>query len=128
MTLRSELLAIQRDTVAQLNREIEDDLVRERPAIRRYTDEYAQEFGGAFASATRDDLVERAARADLVYVGDYHTLEAAQRTFVWLLEAIHARRGAVAIALEMFEPHDQPALDAYLSGVLSEERFLEQVR
>lgn len=128
MTARTELLAIQRDTVARLKREIEDVLVRERPAIRRYYDEYCQEFDGSFAKTTRDALAAKASLADLVYVGDYHTLEAAQRTFLWLVESVHARRGAVAIALEMFEPMDQPALDAFLAGALAEEAFLVQIR
>jgi hypothetical protein len=128
VTLRSELLAIQRDAVARLMREIEADLVRERPAIRRYHDAYSLEFSGSFATSSRDELAEEAARSDLVYVGDYHTLEASQRTFLWLAEAVHARRSSVALALEMFEPDDQPALDAYLAGTLDEESFLERVR
>ena len=125
---RSELLAIQRDAVARLTREIEGDLVRERPAIRRYHDAYSLEFAGSFATSSREELAEEAARSDLVYVGDYHTLEASQRTFLWLAETVHARRSRVALALEMFEPADQPAIDAYLAGTLDEESFLERIR
>jgi hypothetical protein len=128
MTARAELLAIQRETVARVQREIEGKLVRERPALRRYCEEYSEELEGPLVRSTREALERRAASSDIIYVGDYHTLEAAQRTFAWLLEAVLARRGAAAVALEMFETKDQPALDAFLAGTLPEPGFLEKVR
>jgi hypothetical protein len=129
MTARRELLDLQRAVVARLECELWQKLAPEGPAIRRYDDAYGAEFvSGPLASSTRAELASAAAAADLVYVGDYHTLEAAQRTFVWLLERVHAARGAVAIALEMLEPLDQPALDAWLAGELDDDAFRSQVR
>src|SRR5437016_956864 len=99
MTLRAELLAMQRHAVQRVERELRLDLVRERPAIRRSFARYCKEFDGPFTTATREELSQAVGKADLIYVGDYHTLEAAQRAFLWLLETVHARRGEVAIGL-----------------------------
>ncbi|HUJ29477.1 MAG TPA: ChaN family lipoprotein [Myxococcales bacterium] len=58
-------------------------------------------------------LLEEIARADVVYVGDYHTLKQAQRSFLKLVQ--RAQR-PVTLALEYVQARHQAALDAYLAG------------
>jgi len=88
------------------------------------------------------DLIAEAARRQVVYVGDYHTLRTAQKTYLHLAEELIERAGLEghhpapagrrrpALALELVESENQPALDTYLQGEWSaakERRFLETI-
>src|SRR5580700_3369493 len=106
MTPRAELLALHKDALGRLERKLAP-FVRESPTLRRYGGAYERELEGRFAVSTPEDLARAASAARVTYVGDYHTLAAAQRTFVDLLERVRERVGAVAIALETFEPRDR---------------------
>ncbi len=66
------------------------------------------------------------ARADVIYVGDYHTLKQSQRSFLKLMQRRETRR-PLLLALEFVQGRHQDALDAYLAGRLSEGRFLERI-
>lgn len=65
--------------------------------------------------ASYDELLAAAAQADVVYVGDYHTLKQAQRSFLKLVQRRVAGRPLV-LALEYVQGRHQPALDAWLAG------------
>lgn len=74
----------------------------------------------------RDEVERAVAQSDVVYVGDYHTLRVAQSAFLSLVRAAAAGGRPVVLALEFFEGAQQSALDAFLSGSLSESRFLKR--
>ncbi|MGQ0506905.1 MAG: ChaN family lipoprotein, partial [Myxococcaceae bacterium] len=63
-----------------------------------------------------EDVLSRVREADVVYVGDYHTLPAAQLEYLRLVKACQRR---VVMALEFFEARHQAGVDAYLAGALS---------
>jgi uncharacterized iron-regulated protein len=74
-------------------------------------------------------LLDAAAEADVVFLGESHTDETTHRVELAVYEGLLARRdGRVVLALEMFERDAQPALDEYLAGRLDEAAFLEQSR
>src|SRR5207302_9679035 len=81
---------------------------------------------GFLREAAFAELLEAGARADLVDVGDYHTLKQAQRSFLKLVQRRKASRPLV-LALEFVQGRHQAALDAFLGGRLSEERFLAAI-
>jgi hypothetical protein len=60
-----------------------------------------------------------------VLFGDYHTFAPAQRAFVRLVRR-QTRKRPITIGLEAFRGSDQPALDRFLRGRLSERSFLRQ--
>ena len=72
------------------------------------------------------ELLDAIAQADLVFVGDYHTLKQSQRSFLKLVQRRWPRRPLV-IALEFVQGRHQAALDDFLAGRTSEARFLERV-
>lgn len=76
-----------------------------------------------------DELFDRLAHADVVFLGETHVDETTHRLELATYEALLARRaGKVVLALEFFERDVQPALDAYLAGTIDEATFLSEAR
>lgn len=76
-----------------------------------------------------DELFDRLARADVVFLGESHDDETTHRLELATYEALLARRaGRVVLALEFFERDVQPSLDAYLAGAIDESTFLAVAR
>jgi uncharacterized iron-regulated protein len=73
------------------------------------------------------DVHRRVAGADIVHVGDYHTLRFAQRTYLDLLKHALQTGRRVVVALEFVEGRHQHAVDEYLGGRLSDRAFLDEI-
>jgi uncharacterized iron-regulated protein len=67
-------------------------------------------------------------RADVVFVGEQHDDPNTHLLELAVLEGLARRRGAIILALEMFERDAQPVLDQYLAGRISEQEFRQQSR
>lgn len=92
-------------------------------AFRRYEREYERAVRTYQRRASFEELDQALDRSHIAYVGDYHTLKQAQRSFVRLLRRMPPDR-PVTLALEFIQGKHQKLLDGYLSGELSEEVFL----
>ena len=78
---------------------------------------------------TARQMLDVAAGARVVYVGETHDNPASHRLELTVLEGMAARHpGGVALGMEMFTPAQQSALDAWTAGKLSEKDFLRQSR
>lgn len=65
--------------------------------------------------------------ARIVYVGETHDNPAAHRVQLAVIEAMNERwPGLVSIGMEMFTRGQQPVLDRWVSGELSEKAFLKE--
>lgn len=65
--------------------------------------------------------------ARIVYVGETHDNPAAHRVQLAVIEAMVERwPGQVSIGMEMFTPKQQPVLDRWVAGELSEKAFLKE--
>ena len=65
--------------------------------------------------------------ARIVYVGETHDNPAAHRVQLAVIEAMNERwPGQVSIGMEMFTPKQQPALDRWTAGELTEKAFLKE--
>ena len=70
-------------------------------------------------------LVDRAAAARTVLLGESHDSAEHHRWQLQVLTALHAAYPEMVIALEMFPRRVQPALDRWSSGEIDEAEFLE---
>jgi hypothetical protein len=77
--------------------------------------------------STYGELHDSCLQADLVLVGDYHTLRQSQETALRLLERAAADSRPTCLALEMVRSEDQEPLDAYLEGRMDERTFLAAI-
>jgi uncharacterized iron-regulated protein len=76
---------------------------------------------------TIDQLLDVAGDARVVYFGETHDNPASHRMEATLLDGLEKRRpGQMALGLEMFSRSQQPILDRWVAGELSEKEFLRQ--
>ena len=92
------------------------------PAAVRVYDTKAAKF------VSFQQLVDAAAKADVVFFGEQHDDPATHSAEAAVLAAIAAQRGSATLTLEMFERDVQPLLDQYLAGTISEKNFLDGSR
>ena len=76
-----------------------------------------------------EQMAAIATDARLIYVGETHDNPASHRIELQLLQALAERYPErTALGMEMFTPEQQPALDDWVAGRLSEKDFLKQSR
>ncbi|PLX96639.1 MAG: hypothetical protein C0622_14315 [Desulfuromonas sp.] len=77
---------------------------------------------------TEQQMLEQAVRSQVVFVGETHDNPASHRLQETVLAALQQHNpGRVALAMEMFTPNQQPVLDRWAAGELSEKDFLKEV-
>ena len=73
-------------------------------------------------------LFAHSQRARIVFVGETHDNPASHRLQQQILAALQRQNpGRVSLAMEMFTPAQQPILDRWTAGELTEKEFLQQV-
>ncbi len=73
-------------------------------------------------------LHDHAARAQVVFVGETHDNPASHRLQLEILQELEKRTpGNLSLAMEMFTPVQQPVLDRWVAGELSEKDFLKEI-
>lgn len=78
---------------------------------------------------SQEQLFTIAGDARIVYLGETHDNPASHRLEVQLLEALAGRHpGRQALGMEMFSRSQQPALDRWVAGELTEKAFLRESR
>ncbi len=76
----------------------------------------------------RQVMFDHARRAQVTFVGETHDNPASHRLEVDILNALQQHNpGNITLAMEMFTPSQQPILDLWTAGKLSEKEFLQQV-
>lgn len=123
---RVEIGRLQRRLWERQKKLIAASVVGGGPAFRAYEQEYLRRTRRFAREASFAEVLHAAAEADLVYVGDYHTLKQSQRSFLKLVQQRRSRRPLV-LALEFVQGRHQRALDAWLEGALSEDAFLARI-
>ncbi len=94
------------------------------PKIKRYLTEYQRNYARFQRLSTKEELITQILSSHLVLCGDYHTLSQAQRTVLRLLRATvdlgKSKRRPVILALEAIDAGFNEALQAFVTGKLSE--------
>ncbi len=113
-------LSLYRRQKARINRSV----IGSSPVFRRYEARYRRATKSYTRVSTLAEVRKAACAADIVYVGDYHTLKLAQTGYLDLVrEAVKTNR-RVVLALELVEGRHQHTVDEFLLGKLSETEFL----
>ena len=97
-------------------------------SARQYIREFHRDFARFQEISSFDDLVLACARANLIYIGDYHALPSAQAFEARLLGEVASRSQRTALCLEMIYGRQQGVLDRFMAGGLPEEEFLRRIR
>ncbi len=76
----------------------------------------------------QSSMLEQVIRSQVVFVGETHYNPASHRLQETILQALAQHNpGKVTLAMEMFSPSQQPVLDSWTAGELSEKQFIKQV-
>jgi uncharacterized iron-regulated protein len=93
---------------------------------------YAQSQNPSSAISTftkpQKQLFEAIQTANIIYLGETHDRLADHQAQLGIVQALHAGKPRMAIALEMFQKPYQSALGGYLKGTLSEAGLLKQTQ
>ena len=119
-------LSLQLALYRRQNARIAEAVQGHSPSFRAYESRYLRATSGRYRAVPRREVTQAILRADVVYVGDYHTLRLSQRTYLELVD--EARTGPhVVLAVEFVEGQHQQHLDAYQAGKLTDRAFLARL-
>jgi hypothetical protein len=116
----------QRAAVARVEQAIRSAV---RPPRSRYLAEFAEAFREVAGRMSEADVVARAASADVVLVGDYHSLAPCQKFVALLLEEL-GERGVREnlLGLEAVYSAAQPVLDEWWRGGVDDDALRSRLR
>lgn len=116
--------AAQMHALAAVRREIRS---RDRASGRKYLQEFSQAFPDYERTLTAEELHDRVGAADIVLVGDYHSLAASQRFAASLLERLASAR-PIVLAIEAVLSRDQGILESWWRREISEDELRRRLR
>ena len=123
---RTEILRLHRRIYRRNQERINQAVFGYTPAFQKYEHEYRKSTAKYLRRARLEELEKAISKADVVYVGDYHTLPQSQRSFLRLLRRLPPSR-QVVIALEFVEGRHQKTIDSYIGGCCSDQDFLNKI-
>lgn len=96
-------------------------------SFRTYEARFRRRTSGYRSVTTLPSVYQQVQAADVVYVGDYHTLPLAQETYLALVERARASGRRVVMALECVEGRHQATVDAWRAGRVTERSLLAKL-
>ncbi len=124
-TIRLRRSAAQRHALARLERQIRASDPHSR---RKYLRDFAEAFRSYESVMEPEALSGLLRAADIVLVGDYHALPAAQRYAAELVRQLAASGRPIVLGLEMVFARDQHILDEWVRGQVDESELRERIR
>ncbi len=95
---------------------------------KKYIKDFTEEFSSFKKVSSFDDLVVNSYKADLIYIGDYHALKECQFFEAEFIKKIAKKTKQAILCLEMVYSRNQPLLNAWMRGEITEEEFLRRIR
>ncbi len=125
---REELLKIQRQIFLQNKKRIEDSVLSTEKNFEAYQHQYFKKLKQYQRVVDIEEFEAALLKAQVVYVGDYHTNKQSQRAFLRILKRLKKKKSSFVIALELVHARYQKNIDTYLHNKISEEVFLNQIQ
>ena len=128
MHYRSLDLRLTRRLLRSIKRQIREVQGPEDEEVAAYYRPYSHELEHSWTRPIlQEDFLAVAVASRLVLVGDFHTLDQAQHTFLRLFKAFAALGARPIAVLEMVNVHHDKAIARYLNGRLDEAGFLDEL-
>ena len=125
---RASELSDTRRLLASLKRLVREVQGPEDPEVSNYYRPYSDELAQVRTRPIpENEFLKLCSTSALVLVGDFHTLDQSQKTFLRILESLETLGVRPAIALEMVHAHHEQALARYMKGRLKECDFLDEI-
>lgn len=109
-------------------RRIDDSTIDDTGELKRYRGAHTRACSNYREVSSFTEMAAAASRANVVYVGDYHTSKQSQKVYLKLAKRLHEAGQPVVLALELLQKKHQPAVDRFLAGHTGEAAFLDAIR
>ena len=119
-----KLLSRQKAAAERLRREV---LGIDGSLRHSYFRDLRRQLRGFRNAATVEEVLDAAALADVIYVGDFHAVPACQTFSADLLERVARKEPPVALGIEFVFTRQQPLLDRRQAGLLDDPTFLRRI-
>jgi hypothetical protein len=121
----SQRHSAQRQAVASVERAIRSAV---RPPRSRYLHEFAEAFRSYQSQLTDADVLARACAADILLIGDYHSLPSCQKFAASILRQLATQdRRSNVLGLEAAYSASQPALDEWFRGGIDDNELPQRL-
>lgn len=124
---RQELLRLQKRLYRRYKSIIEQSVVIQEPGFAAYQRRYRRAVAQYQRVSGDRAMLAAVSKADIVYVGDYHTCAQSQRSFLRMLKAVIRRKRPIVMGLELIHRRHQGMLDDCMQERLSEEEFVHAI-
>ena len=125
---RQELLAIQKKLWRSNKALIDSSILVREPGFDSYENSYRRAVSRFDRPADQEEMIRAVLGSGVIYVGDYHTCNQSQRSFLRILKAVVKIDRSFMVGLELLHKKHQATLDRYLGGRISEKTFLKRIR
>src|SRR3989338_2143778 len=125
---RTELLNIQKRLFRRNRRVIEGSILVKEPQFDRYERAYRRQVARYQKISSHEEMLQAVLKANIAYVGDYHTCNQSQRSFLRILKAVVKKDPHLIIGLELIHARYKKELDGYLYSRISEQTFLKRIK
>jgi len=93
----------------------------------KYIVDFTSEFGGFQEVCNPTEILDEAAKANLIWIGDYHALSRYQEFSANFLRDLHRRNPNLALGVEPVFARNQKILDRWTTGAISDQTFLDGI-
>ncbi len=124
---REELLTMQKKIFRLNQKLIEDSISIHEKGFEAYRRRYLKNVASYEIVSSPEELKSALQKADIIYVGDYHTNSQSQRCFLRVLKMLMDESSDLVIALELIHQKFQKPVDDYLSGKITLKTFLKKL-
>jgi hypothetical protein len=94
----------------------------------KYIRDFATEFASFDSVCQYSDILDDAATANLIWIGDYHALSRFQQFAADFVRDLYRKNTNIALGVEPVFARNQKLLDRWMKGQISEQAFLEGIR
>jgi uncharacterized iron-regulated protein len=97
------------------------------PELKKYQKDQRLFAKRKFEKSNFNQLKNSVSKADIIYLGDFHTFDQNIRNVLRILKVLISEKSQCIVALEMVEAQFQLYIDAYLGGHITDLEFLESI-
>jgi hypothetical protein len=120
-----EVAAIRKAAVQRIRTQIYE--IDTSPSLK-YIEEFTSEFADFEKVCSRDEVLNAAAKANLIWLGDYHVLADYQAFAEHFIRELAGIKPNLTLGLEPIFARHQRFLDRWMKGDISEQEFLAGIR
>ncbi len=124
---RTELIQLQKRIFKKNQKIIQDSILISEPGFSKYEKNYLRHVQSFEKPAEVRDLKQQLAKAEWIYLGDYHTNRQSQRSLLRILKMLIGETDQFVICLEFLHKRHQTLVEKFLQLKLTLAGFLKGI-